>query len=87
MHRHTTLVDCTIRDGGLLNRSNFTLDFVTAVYRALCRAGIDIVELGYRNSRRKEDPGQHVEIPLARPVQPEVGRVQSDGLGGPESRP
>ena len=45
------VVDCTIRDGGLTNDSHFTLDTVRAVYRAVCDAGVDYVELGYRNSK------------------------------------
>lgn len=45
------VVDCTIRDGGLTNNSCFTLETVRAVYKAACEAGIDYVELGYRNSR------------------------------------
>ena len=45
------VVDCTIRDGGLTNDSFFTLDTVRAVYRATCEAGVDYVELGYRNNR------------------------------------
>lgn len=44
------VVDCTIRDGGLMNNSNFPLETVRAVYRAVCKAGVDYVELGYRNS-------------------------------------
>ena len=47
-----TVVDCTIRDGGLMNNSNFDLDFVKAVYGAACDAGIHVVELGYRNSKK-----------------------------------
>ncbi len=43
--------DCTIRDGGLANDSHFSLETVRAVYQAICRAGIDYVELGYRNSK------------------------------------
>ncbi len=43
--------DCTIRDGGLTNNSNFTLETVRAVYQAICAAGIDYVEIGYRNSK------------------------------------
>ena len=35
-----TVVDCTIRDGGLMNNSNFDLDFVKAVYHAVCAAGM-----------------------------------------------
>jgi len=45
------VVDCTIRDGGLANDSHFSLETVRAVYQAVCRAGIDYVELGYRNSK------------------------------------
>jgi 4-hydroxy 2-oxovalerate aldolase len=45
------VVDCTIRDGGLCNDSYFSLDTVRSVYRAVCEAGVDYVELGYRNNR------------------------------------
>ncbi len=44
------VVDCTIRDGGLMNNSNFPVETVRAVYEAVCKAGVDYVELGYRNS-------------------------------------
>ena len=46
------VIDCTIRDGGLMNKSNFTIETVRNVYKACCDAGIDMVELGYRNSRK-----------------------------------
>jgi len=46
-----TVVDCTIRDGGLMNNSKFPFDMVRAVYKAICDSGVDIVELGYRNSK------------------------------------
>jgi len=46
------MVDCTIRDGGLSNDSRFSAETVRAVYNAACRAGIDYVELGYRNSKQ-----------------------------------
>jgi 4-hydroxy 2-oxovalerate aldolase len=42
--------DCSIRDGGLMNNSYFTLEAVRSIYRAICASGVDIVELGYRNS-------------------------------------
>jgi len=54
-----TVVDCTIRDGGLTNDSEFTLDTVRAVYRAVCESGVDYVELGYRNSRRMLAPQEY----------------------------
>jgi len=47
------VLDCTIRDGGLMNNSNFSLDLVRSVYKAACESGIDYVELGYRNSKKK----------------------------------
>jgi 4-hydroxy 2-oxovalerate aldolase len=43
-------VDCTIRDGGLMNKSQFSLKTVRAVFKAVCDAGVDYVELGYKNS-------------------------------------
>ena len=43
-------VDCTIRDGGLMNNSQFSLKTVRMVFKAVCEAGVDYVELGYRNS-------------------------------------
>jgi 4-hydroxy 2-oxovalerate aldolase len=48
--------DCTIRDGGLANNSHFPLETVRAVYKAVCEAGIDYVELGYRNSKKMFSP-------------------------------
>ena len=50
------LLDCTIRDGGLMNNHNFTHEFVRAVYKAISEAGIDYMEIGYKNSRRLFSP-------------------------------
>ena len=50
------VVDCTIRDGGLTNDSHFTLETVRAAYKAACDAGVDYVELGYRNSKKMFSP-------------------------------
>ena len=46
------VIDCTIRDGGLMNKSKFSVETVRNVYKAVCAAGVDIVELGYRNSKK-----------------------------------
>jgi len=40
------VLDCTIRDGGLINNYQFGTDFVKAVYRAVCDSGADFIELG-----------------------------------------
>jgi 4-hydroxy 2-oxovalerate aldolase len=50
--------DCTIRDGGLANDSHFEVETVRAVCRAACAAGVDYVELGYRNSKGMFDPAE-----------------------------
>jgi len=44
--------DCTIRDGGLINDHGFSDHFVRAVYRALSEAGVDYMEVGYKNSKK-----------------------------------
>ncbi len=46
------VLDCTIRDGGLMNKHDFDLHFVRQVYKAVSDAGIDYMEIGYKNSRR-----------------------------------
>ncbi len=43
--------DCTIRDGGLINNHDFDMRFVKEVYKALSAAGIDYMEMGYKNSK------------------------------------
>jgi len=50
------VVDCTIRDGGLINNHDFDLRFVREVYKALCEAGVDYMEIGYKNSKRLFSP-------------------------------
>ena len=50
------VLDCTIRDGGLMNNHDFDLHFVREVYRALSEAGIDYMEIGYKNSKRLFNP-------------------------------
>lgn len=44
------VLDCSIRDGGHLNKWNFTHDFAKAYFQSARQSGVDIVELGYRSS-------------------------------------
>ncbi len=44
------VLDCTIRDGGLINKHQFTDETVRAVYDTCLEAGIDAMEVGYKNS-------------------------------------
>jgi len=54
-----TVLDCTIRDGGLINDHQFDDGFVKAVYDACVAAGIDYMEMGYKNSKRLFAPDQY----------------------------
>ena len=44
------VLDCTIRDGGLVNDSHFSDEQVRNVYTACVESGIDYMEIGYKNS-------------------------------------
>jgi len=46
------VLDCTIRDGGLINNHQFSDELVRAVYQTCIAAGIDYMEVGYKNSPR-----------------------------------
>ena len=53
------VLDCTIRDGGLMNDHKFDDQVVKAVYTACVEAGVDYMELGYKASRKIIVPGEH----------------------------
>jgi 4-hydroxy 2-oxovalerate aldolase len=53
------VLDCTIRDGGLMNDHHFDDGIVKAVYTACVEAGIDYMEVGYKASRKVVVPGEH----------------------------
>src|SRR5437899_11034038 len=53
------LLDCTIRDGGLMNNHHFDDEIVRAVYTACVEAGVDYMEIGYKASRKIIVPGEH----------------------------
>lgn len=44
------VIDCTVRDGGLMNKWLFDDEFVRKVYLANAAAGIDYMEIGYLSS-------------------------------------
>ena len=47
------VLDCTIRDGGLVNDHAFSDEFVKAVYESCVAAGIDYMEIGYKASKKQ----------------------------------
>jgi len=52
MEQTTRILDCTIRDGGLINNWDFSVEFVQDLYDGLSAAGVEYMEIGYKNSAR-----------------------------------
>ncbi|WP_028974138.1 aldolase catalytic domain-containing protein [Spirochaeta cellobiosiphila] len=50
------VIDCTIRDGGLMNKWQFDDACVREVVSAAVRSGVDYVEVGYKASTEYFDP-------------------------------
>ena len=53
------VLDCTIRDGGLMNNARFADDFVRAVYQTCVAAGVDYMEVGYKADKRLYSPTEY----------------------------
>ncbi|MFJ8258284.1 aldolase catalytic domain-containing protein [Peribacillus asahii] len=50
MKNDVKILDCTIRDGGLINNWDFSVEFVQDLYNGLSEAGVEYMEIGYKNS-------------------------------------
>ena len=53
------VIDCSIRDGGLMNNSKFPMEMVQRVLKAVNESGADVCELGYRNSKKMFSPDEY----------------------------
>ncbi len=53
------VLDCTVRDGGLINDHMFEDGFVKAVYDTCVAAGIDYMEVGYKASKKLFAPDKN----------------------------
>jgi 4-hydroxy 2-oxovalerate aldolase len=53
------VLDCTIRDGGLMNNWEFPKPMVKEVFQGLVDAGVDYVEMGYRADKKQFSPKDH----------------------------
>ena len=53
------ITDCTIRDGGLINKWQFSHKLVRDVFLAVNQSGVDFMELGYRASAKMFDPKEY----------------------------
>jgi 4-hydroxy 2-oxovalerate aldolase len=67
------VLDCTIRDGGLMNNWDFSMDQVKRIYQALWEAGVDHMEIGYRHDKEmfppeKSGPWRHCDVELVHEV-------------------
>ena len=74
------ILDCTVRDGGLINSHQWDDDFVKAVYDANVAAGIDYMEFGYKGAKSiypesKHGPWKHCDEDVLRRI---VGENPSD---------
>ncbi|MBN2797782.1 MAG: aldolase catalytic domain-containing protein [Deltaproteobacteria bacterium] len=54
--RRIQVVDCTIRDGGIVNQWHFDEALVRRTFEALAASGVEVMEIGYRAA-----PGTHPE--------------------------
>ncbi len=50
------VVDCTLRDGGLVNNFRFSDEFVRDLYLTNIKAGVDYMEFGYKASKEIFNP-------------------------------
>lgn len=53
------VVDCTVRDGGLMNDHFFDQNFIKKVYDACNAAGVDYMELGYKANKTIFSPTKY----------------------------
>ncbi len=53
------ILDCTVRDGGLINNHHFDDEFVRGVYDTCVAAGVDYMEIGYKGDKTIYPPSEH----------------------------
>ncbi|MBD3378916.1 MAG: nucleoid-structuring protein H-NS [Candidatus Omnitrophica bacterium] len=52
------VLDCTVRDGGLINDHFFEDNFVREIYGAISASGVDYMEIGYKASKEILSPDE-----------------------------
>lgn len=83
---HCKIVDCTVRDGGLVNNWDFSVEFVQDLYESLNAAGVEYMEVGYKNSPKllksegKEGPWRFLNDDFLRKVIGEKKRTKLSAL-------
>lgn len=74
------VLDCTIRDGGLMNNSHFEDGFVRAVYETCAAAGVDYMEIGYKGDKRIYSPQEYGAWKFC--AEEDVRRIVGDSPSG-----
>ncbi|WP_127582404.1 aldolase catalytic domain-containing protein [Paenibacillus koleovorans] len=79
------ILDCTIRDGGLVNNWDFSVEFVRDLYYSLDAAGVDYMEIGYKNSPKllkgaDAGPWRFLDEAFLREVIPNKGQTKLSAL-------
>ncbi|SDS15938.1 4-hydroxy 2-oxovalerate aldolase [Paenibacillaceae bacterium GAS479] len=83
---NSKIVDCTIRDGGLVNNWDFSIEFVQDLYRSLDEAGVEYMEIGYKNSPKllkgaeSAGPWRFLNDDFLRKVIPNKGKTKLSAL-------
>lgn len=83
---HCKIVDCTIRDGGLVNNWDFSVEFVQHLYKCLDEAGVDYMEIGYKNSPKllkgadSAGPWRFLDDEFLKKVIPNKGKTKLSAL-------
>ncbi len=54
-----TVFDCTVRDGGLINKWQFSDTMVRNVFEAVNASGVEYMEIGYRASEKMFSPEEY----------------------------
>jgi len=103
MEHTSKIIDCTIRDGGLINNWDFSVEFVQDLYEGLSAAGVEYMEIGYKNSPKllnatEPNPWRFLDDNFLKEILPEkkftklsalvdIGRVDPDDILPREQSP
>lgn len=79
------ILDCTIRDGGLVNNWDFSVGFVRDLYYGLNEAGVEYMEIGYKNSPKllnatEPNPWRYLDDNFLKEVIPEKKNTKLSAL-------
>lgn len=59
--KEVKLLDCTMRDGGYVNDWEYGHSTMMSIYKRLDESGVDYIEIGFLDDRRKYDPNRSIQ--------------------------